>query len=180
VVRVTGAGIKAAGLPSGAAPPWLMWWQVPNRTGAWRPTAWLGRQDSNLRMSRFDPFPISLRYRKDFAATRPNRITGDFFANELQDGGFCTRMPKYGERNARSFMISCAGNPRSLRSPQCAKANSRKLSARATFMSSRPNKGERYLAFARSFTVSFGCSSMQTWLDARSCVSQRGSDLNRS
>ena len=25
---------KAAGLPSGAAPPWLMWWQVPNRTGA--------------------------------------------------------------------------------------------------------------------------------------------------
>jgi hypothetical protein len=40
--RVTGAGIKAAGLPSGAAPPWLMWWQVPNRTGAWRPTAWLG------------------------------------------------------------------------------------------------------------------------------------------
>jgi hypothetical protein len=24
------------------APPWLMWWQVPNRTGAWRPTAWLG------------------------------------------------------------------------------------------------------------------------------------------
>jgi hypothetical protein len=37
VVRVTGAGIKAAGLPSGAAPPWLMWWQVPNRTGAWRP-----------------------------------------------------------------------------------------------------------------------------------------------
>jgi hypothetical protein len=30
-------------------------------------TGWLGRQDSNLRMSRFDPFPISLRYRKDFA-----------------------------------------------------------------------------------------------------------------
>ena len=27
---------KTAGLPSGAAPPWLMWWQVPNRTGAWR------------------------------------------------------------------------------------------------------------------------------------------------
>jgi len=54
VVRVTGAGIKAAGLPSGAAPPWLMWWQVPNRTGAWRPTAWLGRQDSNLRMACFD------------------------------------------------------------------------------------------------------------------------------
>jgi hypothetical protein len=51
----------------------------------------------------FDPFPICLRYRKDFAATRPNRITGNFFANELQDGGFCTRMPKYGERNARSF-----------------------------------------------------------------------------
>ncbi len=25
-----------------AAPPWLMWWQVPNRTGTWRPTAWLG------------------------------------------------------------------------------------------------------------------------------------------
>jgi hypothetical protein len=44
----------------------------------------------------------------------------------------------------------------------------------------RSNKAERYLAFARSFTVSFGCSSMQTWLDARSCVSQRGSDLNRS
>ena len=44
MVRVTGAGIKAAGLPSGAAPPWLMWWQVPNRTGAWRPTAWLTRQ----------------------------------------------------------------------------------------------------------------------------------------
>jgi hypothetical protein len=37
VVRVTGSGIKAAGLPSGAAPPWLMWWQVPNRTGTWDP-----------------------------------------------------------------------------------------------------------------------------------------------
>jgi hypothetical protein len=41
-----------------------------------------------LRMSRFDPFRICLRYRKDFAETKPNRITGDFFANELQDGGF--------------------------------------------------------------------------------------------
>jgi hypothetical protein len=59
-------------------------------------------------MSRFNPFPICLRYRKDFAETRPNRITGDF-ANELQDGGFCTPMPKYGKRNARC-MISCAGN----------------------------------------------------------------------
>ena len=24
-------------IASAAAPPWLMWWQVPNRTGAWRP-----------------------------------------------------------------------------------------------------------------------------------------------
>jgi hypothetical protein len=39
------------------------------------PTAWLGRQDSNLRMSRFRLFPIGLTYRKDFAETRPNRIT---------------------------------------------------------------------------------------------------------
>jgi hypothetical protein len=58
-------------------------------------TGWLGRQDSNLGMSRFDPFPISLKYRRDFAKTSRNRITGDFFANELQDGGFWIRMPKY-------------------------------------------------------------------------------------
>ena len=43
---MTGAGIKAAGLPSGAAPPWLMWWHVPNRTGAWRQPLrrWGGRK----------------------------------------------------------------------------------------------------------------------------------------
>ena len=28
-----------------------MWWQVPNRTGAWRPTAWLTMQ-SELKRSR--------------------------------------------------------------------------------------------------------------------------------
>ena len=47
----------------------------PSYVTRWRRTGWLGRQDSNLRMSRFRLFPICLTYRKDFAETRPNRIT---------------------------------------------------------------------------------------------------------
>ena len=73
-------------------------------------TGWLGRQDSNLGMSRFDPFPISLKYRRDFAKTSRNRITGDFFANELQDGGFCTRCRSTVSAMQDHSMISRAGN----------------------------------------------------------------------
>src|ERR1700704_587962 len=32
----------------------------PSNVTRWRRTGWLGRQDSNLRMSRFDPFRICL------------------------------------------------------------------------------------------------------------------------
>jgi len=87
VVRVTGAGIKAAGLPSGAAPPWLMWWQVPNRTGAWRPTAWLRWSDSNSETSSQN---IPLKGRSDCpdpAEFWPQRL----FAFELRRPGDAAR-----------------------------------------------------------------------------------------
>ena len=67
---------KAAGLPSGAAPLWLMWWQVSNRTGAWRqPTAWLTMQ------SRSNPSPDS-----DFLLTGKN--TGGILPKQLLRVGF--------------------------------------------------------------------------------------------
>jgi hypothetical protein len=87
VVRVTGAGIKAAGLPSGAAPPWLMWWQVPNRTGTWRPTAWLRWSDSNSETSSQN---IPLKGRLDCpdpAEFCPQRL----FAFELRRWGYAAR-----------------------------------------------------------------------------------------
>ncbi len=66
-------------------------------------TGWLGRQDSNLGMSRFDPFPISLKYRRDFAKTRPESDYRRLFRERAARRRVLHRMPKYGERNPRSF-----------------------------------------------------------------------------
>jgi hypothetical protein len=46
--RAIGLALHPQQVFQALAPPWLMSWQVPKQNGrAWRPTAWLGREDSN-------------------------------------------------------------------------------------------------------------------------------------
>jgi hypothetical protein len=64
-----------------------MWWQVPNRTGAWRPTAWLRWSDSNSETSSQN---IPLKGRSDCpdpAEFWPQRL----FAFELRRPGDAAR-----------------------------------------------------------------------------------------
>jgi hypothetical protein len=45
-----------------------MWWQVPNRTGTWRPTAWLGSRDSNYGICQDrNPFELRREFLPDLA-----------------------------------------------------------------------------------------------------------------
>ena len=66
---------EAAGLPSGAAPPWLMWWQVPKQNGRMETHCLAGHVRLELRnVDTNYPFERSHR----FAGIQPNSGFGDY------------------------------------------------------------------------------------------------------